>query len=66
MFAIAILDKKQNKLILYRDRLGVKPLYFYKYEKELMFGSEIKLFKKYPNFDDFINNQGIYNYFRYQ
>ena len=40
MFAFAILDKLQNKLVLVRDRAGVKPLYFYTYENQFMFSSE--------------------------
>ena len=50
MFAIAILDKKRNKLILIRDRAGVKPLYYYFDGKTFMFSSEIKSFHKNPSF----------------
>ncbi len=42
MFAIAIYDGRQKKLFLIRDRAGVKPLYFFKNNKALYFGSEIK------------------------
>ena len=42
MFGIAIHDRKKNKLILVRDRLGIKPLFFYLNSKYLIFGSEIK------------------------
>ena len=42
MFAIAIWDIKKKKLVLARDRIGIKPLYFYKDNKKLLFGSEIK------------------------
>lgn len=41
-FAISILDKNQNKLFLIRDRIGVKPLYYYFNNSELIFASEIK------------------------
>jgi len=41
-FAIAILDKNLNKLFLIRDRLGVKPLYYYMTETQLIFASELK------------------------
>lgn len=50
MFAFAILDKTQNKLILVRDRAGVKPLYYYTDGKQFMFSSEIKSFHKHPKF----------------
>lgn len=41
-FAISIFDKKHNKLFLIRDRVGVKPLYYYYKDNELIFASEIK------------------------
>lgn len=50
MFAFAILDKVEDKLVLVRDRTGVKPLYYYADEKEFMFSSEIKSFHKHPKF----------------
>lgn len=42
MFAIAVWDKRQKKLILARDRLGIKPLYYSVDADRLLFGSEIK------------------------
>ncbi len=50
MFAFTILDKPQNKLVLVRDRAGVKPLYYYTDENQFMFSSEIKSFHKHHNF----------------
>jgi asparagine synthase (glutamine-hydrolysing) len=53
MFAFAILDIKINKIILARDRMGIKPLY-YKFDNEdLIFSSEIKSIKKLS--DDKLN-----------
>ena len=65
MFAIAIFDKIKNKLILARDRLGVKPLYIYQKNNELHFSSEIKSFLSYENFDKKIDNQSIHNYLKF-
>ncbi len=42
MFAFALFDKKDKRLILARDRLGIKPLYFSLHNGSLLFGSEIK------------------------
>ena len=42
MFAIALYDKLKQKVFLYRDRLGIKPLYFADLEKGFYFASEIK------------------------
>lgn len=42
MWALALWDKQSKKLLLSRDRFGVKPLYYYKDEKKIIFSSEIK------------------------
>ncbi len=42
MFAFAIYDIAKNKLYLFRDRLGVKPLYYFQHENNFAFCSEIK------------------------
>ncbi len=42
MFAIAIWDLRQRKLVLARDRFGIKPLYYWCDRKDLYFGSEVK------------------------
>jgi asparagine synthase (glutamine-hydrolysing) len=42
MFAFAVYDRRANKLVLARDRLGVKPLKYYWNGKTLVFASELK------------------------
>ncbi|MGI6454469.1 MAG: asparagine synthase (glutamine-hydrolyzing) [bacterium] len=42
MFALALWDKNQQKLILARDRLGIKPVYYHLDDQAIRFGSEIK------------------------
>jgi asparagine synthase (glutamine-hydrolysing) len=42
MWASAIYDTKENKILLSRDRFGIKPLYYSIVNEELIFGSEIK------------------------
>jgi len=42
MFALAIYDTQEDTLILVRDRVGIKPLFYYKDEKQFIFASEIK------------------------
>ncbi len=42
IFAFAIFDKKNNHVILARDHIGVKPLYYYVDQNQLLFGSELK------------------------
>jgi asparagine synthase (glutamine-hydrolysing) len=46
MFALAILDKRYNKLILARDHAGMKPLYYSIQGKQLYFASEVKAFTR--------------------
>ena len=42
MFAVAIWDAPRQRLVLARDRVGKKPLYYYRHRGEWLFGSEIK------------------------
>jgi asparagine synthase (glutamine-hydrolysing) len=42
MFAIAVWDEKNGRLLLARDRAGKKPLFFYRDARRIVFGSEIK------------------------
>ena len=49
MFAFALLDTSNRKLYLCRDRLGVKPLYYYRDANLLVFGSEVKAVLAHPD-----------------
>ncbi len=48
MFALAIWDGRQRKLVLARDRAGKKPLFIYRDARRLAFSSEIKSFFSHP------------------
>ena len=50
MFAIAIWDEKGNRLVLARDRLGKKPLYYSLINETFIFASELKAIMAYPSF----------------
>jgi len=42
MYTIAIWDKQEEKLYMVRDRIGIKPLYYYHQENDFAFASELK------------------------
>jgi len=59
MFAIALYERESGRLILARDRMGKKPLYYYKKEKNFVFASELKPIMKFPGFQKKINRSMI-------
>ncbi len=65
MFAFALWDKKDKKLILCRDRIGVKPMYYYYKDGLFMFASELKAFHKHPKFEKRLNSTGLSLYLKY-
>lgn len=65
MFAFALLDRKHNKLILFRDRAGIKPLYYFHQSGTFMFASELKAFYPHPDFRKELNKEAVGLYFKY-
>jgi asparagine synthase (glutamine-hydrolysing) len=65
MFAFALYDMKNNKIHIYRDRAGVKPLYYYWKDNLLLFGSELKAFHQHPDFKKEIDLNALALYFTY-
>lgn len=65
MFAFAIYDKSSNEIILFRDRAGIKPLYYYWHDGLFLFGSELKIFHNHPKFIKKIDEQSVNLYFKY-
>jgi asparagine synthase (glutamine-hydrolysing) len=59
MFAFVIHDKKEQKIHLFRDRAGVKPLYYYFKNGLFLFASELKSFHQHPKFEKKINQIAI-------
>ncbi len=49
MFAIALWDDRRQKLLLYRDRVGIKPLLYWYRNGSLVFASEMKAILEYPD-----------------
>ena len=66
MFALAFWDRKEKNLLLARDRYGIKPLYYYRNDKKIVFGSEQKAILEQPSFDRTINKKALLEYFTFQ
>ena len=66
MFAIALVDLEKQKLILGRDRVGLKPLFYFKNENALIWASEIKSILKNEYIKPEINWNGVYTNFLFQ
>ena len=65
MFAFAIYDRSQNELYLYRDRLGIKPLYYYWDGKNFAFASELKSLTSLEQIPLEINHAAINRYLHF-
>jgi asparagine synthase (glutamine-hydrolysing) len=59
MFAFAIWDSRRRRLMLARDRIGVKPLYFAALPNTLLFGSEIKALLRHPALEPSLNEDAL-------
>jgi asparagine synthase (glutamine-hydrolysing) len=66
MFAIAIWDSRKRQLVLARDRLGKKPLYYQATENQLLFGSELKSLAQSPSFVRDVSPGAIDSFLTYQ
>ncbi len=62
MFAFAIWDRRKRELFIARDRLGIKPLYYWYDGKTLLFGSEIKAILAYPGVNPEFNRATLSEY----
>lgn len=65
MWAIAIYDNRRQELFLARDRIGIKPLYFYKKDGIFLFASEIKSILAHPLVEKDFNFDELPNYLNY-
>jgi len=66
MFGYALYDLKNRRLLLVRDRIGIKPIY-YRYDKgRFSFASEIKAILEDPNVERRVNYQALYDYLGFE
>jgi asparagine synthase (glutamine-hydrolysing) len=66
MFAFALWDKQEQKLLLARDRYGIKPLYYSATSNTLAFGSEQKAILVQPEFVRRLDKEALLEYFTFQ
>jgi asparagine synthase (glutamine-hydrolysing) len=68
MFAFAVWDRLKKELILARDKIGEKPLYYgwqgSYLDKAFLFGSELKALKVHPSFQGCINSNSVHLYLK--
>ncbi|MBA3900249.1 MAG: asparagine synthase (glutamine-hydrolyzing) [Bacteroidetes bacterium] len=62
MFALAIYDKAEKQMFLFRDRLGIKPLFYYLGENSLVFASELKAIQSLKEIKNDINPKAVYDF----
>jgi asparagine synthase (glutamine-hydrolysing) len=65
MFALALWDREQRRLMLARDRCGEKPLYYGRHGPAFLFGSELKALRAHPAFRAQLNRGVLALYLRH-
>jgi len=66
MFAIAIYDFQKQRLLLARDRMGKKPLYYSVVNNNIIFCSELKALLKHPLINADLNLESLYHYLTFE
>ena len=64
MFAFSAWDRSDRRLVLARDRLGEKPLYYGRAGSALVFGSELRCLRAHPSFPGRVDRDALASYFR--
>ncbi len=62
MFGIALWRQSERRLVLVRDRLGIKPLYFYRRGTDVYFGSELKAILEHPDVPRTLDTDALEHY----
>ena len=65
MFAFALWDRKTRSLVLARDRLGIKPLYYAASAQRVLFASQLKAFRAAPDWKPSIDEDAVVGYLRH-
>jgi asparagine synthase (glutamine-hydrolysing) len=62
MFAIGLYDSRERRLLVVRDRFGIKPLFYTVTDERLAFASEVRALREVPGLDERPNLQAIFDY----
>jgi asparagine synthase (glutamine-hydrolysing) len=65
MFALAIWDERKRKFFMARDRLGIKPLYYFLNDRQIVFASEMKSILAIPGIPRDIEMEGLLHYLQF-
>jgi asparagine synthase (glutamine-hydrolysing) len=65
MFALALWDRRERTLVLARDRIGKKPLYYTQGDLPFLFGSELKALHAHPSFRPELDREALALYVRH-
>ena len=66
MFALCIVDLREGAMYLARDRLGIKPMYWWEGDGTFLFSSEIKSFLYHPAFEPRLDGSALDEYFAFR
>jgi asparagine synthase (glutamine-hydrolysing) len=66
MYTFALWDRTRRELLIARDRLGIKPLYYAFHDGCLLFASEIKAILAYPGFPAYVNERAVPEYLAFR
>ncbi|MGH2369825.1 MAG: asparagine synthase (glutamine-hydrolyzing), partial [Chloroflexota bacterium] len=66
MYGLALWDNRRQRLILARDRVGIKPLYYAVHDGNLLWGSEPKALLAYPGFPRSLDLASLSHYLTYE
>jgi asparagine synthase (glutamine-hydrolysing) len=66
MFALALWDSRRQRLVLARDRMGIKPLYYALHDGALIFGSELKTILTYPGIPRLVDLVALNEYLSFE
>jgi asparagine synthase (glutamine-hydrolysing) len=65
IFAIALWDARERRMLLARDHLGVKPLYYSELSEGVVFASELKALLVFPEISDAVDHAAIHQHLSY-